>query len=236
MKSTADSSPLPAHARSFKFAALCAALSAVTTFLLWLLPRLYTPAANFDAAIALRSNPLYLGRLWVNFLHVFLAWTAYAAAASLLRRRSGALAGGGLAAFSLWGATELLGVTTIIFAVNGTWRSAFATASPEIQQQLRLQITGFQAVWDAMFFLLLVAFLLGTLCFGLAALRGDRLERALGWLFLLAAPLTIAIMLGNYTRFTALDPVADWSYPFLQPISRALLSVWLWRGARNLPS
>jgi hypothetical protein len=217
---------------SLKIASICAGLSAITTFLLWLLPRFYT-AGGFEQALALHNNPYYIGRLWVNFIHIFLALTAYAAAANLWRRYSPALAGMGLLWFVLWGFTELLGVTTNIFAVNGSWRAQFAQATPDVQNQLRVLIIGFQGVWNALFFLLLIAFLLGTLFFGLAAIRGQRLERWLGWLFLLAVPLTIVIILDGYAGFSLQSSVIDRVYPMLQPISRGLLAYWLWTESRS---
>lgn len=214
---------------SLRVAAGFAVLSAVTTFLLWLLPRLYPSPDTFEAAVRLHQNPYYMARLWVNFVHIFFALIAYGAAAWVLYRAAPALAGFGYLWFVLWGFTELLGVTVNIFAVNRTWRPAFADAAPELQASLRTNIAGFAAVWDAMFFLLLVAFLLGTTCLGLAALRGDRLGRWVGGLFLLAAPLTLGIMIGGYTQVHVFDPAMEAVYPVLQPVSRALLGYWLWR-------
>lgn len=204
----------------------------MTTFLLWLLPRLYVSPESIDAAVGLHQNVYYMARLWVNFGHIFLALAAYGAAAYLLSRRTPGLASFGYVSFVLWGFTELLGVTVNIFAVNRTWRAAFATASPEARVAIRTNIAGFQAVWDAMFFLLLVAFLLGTACFGLAAVvRGDALSKWLGAMFLLAVPLTLAIMVGGYTQITAFNLLDEMVYPVLQPLSRGLLAYWLWRNA-----
>jgi hypothetical protein len=216
---------------AYRIASAAAALSALTTFLLWLLPRLYTGPASFEQAVALHLNPLYLGRLWVNFIHIFLALVAYGAAACALWRRSAALAGFGFVWMLMWGMAELLGVSVNLFAVNATWRAQFAAATPELQGQLRVLLLGFQGVWDGVFFLLLVCFLLGSLCYGLALVRGRGLERALGGLFLLAVPLTVAIMLGGYTSIGSFDAISGALYPVLQPLSRLLLAYWLWRWA-----
>ncbi len=214
---------------ALRFAAIAAALSALTTFLLWLLPRLYAGPANFDQAIALHANPVYLGRLWVNFIHIFFALTAYAAASFVLFRRSPALAGLGFVWMLMWAMAELLGVSVNLFAVNATWRAGFAASTPAVQDQLRVLLMGFQGVWDGVFFLLLVCFLLGSLCYGLALAQHKGVERALGALFLLAVPLTMAIMLGGYTSVNYFDPITGAVYPVLQPVSRLLLAAWLWR-------
>ena len=218
-------------ASGVRFASVCAALSAATTFLLWLLPKFYSSPADFEEAILLHSNGYYIARLWVNFGHIFLALVAYGAAAYLLFRLAPTLATFGYLWFVVWGFTELLGVTVNLFAVNRIWRAEFAGATPEEKVILRANLLGFDAVWDAMFFLLLVAFLLGSACFAAAALRGDGLTRLVGALFLLAVPLTIAIILGGYTKMTMLNSAVGAVYPLLQPISRGVLAYWLWRMA-----
>lgn len=216
----------------FRAGAICSAASAVTTFLLWLLPRLYEASAA--APDGLHADPLYMARWWVNFAHVFLALTAYWAATAALWNRSRFLAGSALLWFLLWGFTEILGVAINIFAVNRSWRAGLATADAATQQILRTNLAGFAAVWDAMFFVILVGFLLGTLFLGLAAVGGSGLQRAVGGLLLLGVPLTVAILLSGYAGVGQLDPVVAWIYPVLQPISRGLMAVWLWRIS-NVP-
>jgi hypothetical protein len=215
----------------FRTGGACAALSAVTTFFLWLLPRTYPLPEGFEASLALHAQAGYMARLWVNFAHIFLALAGYAAAALVLWPRSRMLSALGFLWFVLWGFTELLGVTVNIWAVNRTWRAGWEAADAGGREILRANLSGFDAVWDAMFFLLLVAFLLGTLCLGGAAVRGAGLERAVGVLLLLAAPLTIAILLDGYAGMRSAGRAVEWAYPILQPVSRGLMGVWLWRRA-----
>ncbi len=114
----------------------------------------------------------------------FWPWLRTVRQRSCCWRRSPSLAGFGFVCFLLWGFVELSGVSVNIFAVNADWRAHFAAATPEGQGQLRVLLLGFDAVWDALFFLLLTGFLLGTTCFGLAALAGTGLERWVGIMFL----------------------------------------------------
>jgi hypothetical protein len=167
---------------------------------------------------------------WVNFMHVFLALTGYWAAAVALSQRNRFLASCGLLWFLLWGFTEIAGVSINIWAVNGTWRPQYATADLATQEILKTNLTGFAAIWDAIFFVILISFLLGTPFLGLAAIGGAGLQRWLGMLLLLAVPLTVAILLSEYASINVLSPVVAWSYPVLQSISRAPI-LGLWRTA-----
>ena len=220
-------------ATSLRVAGAAAFLSAVTTFLLWLLPRLYDAPAGFEQAILMHQDTAYIARLWVNFVHIFLCLAAYGAAAVLLWKRSPALAGFGFVCFLLWGFTELIGVSINLFAVNFTWRAQFQSATPEVQEQLRVLLTWFPAMWDALFFVLVNGFLAATTCYGLAALPGKGLERWSGALFLLGTPLTLGIIVGNYTSLTIFSDIMDWIYPVLQPVSRATLAAWLWHAGSS---
>jgi hypothetical protein len=225
------SSPRPILA--LRAAGVCSAVTAVTTFLLWWLPRQVPPATDLAARIALHENAWYLARLWVNFAHNWLALFGYIGAAAVLARRARGLAVGGLTAFGIWAVTELVGISVIIFAVNRTWRASYAAADEAGKASLRTLFAGWDAVWDAMFFLLLVAFFLGTLSYGLAGLRGRGLERLVGALLVAGAPLTALIMAGEYYGVAWANAISDGVYPVLQPVCRFLMGVWLWQAARS---
>jgi hypothetical protein len=141
------------------------------------------------------------------------------------------LAVSGLAAFTIWATMELAGISIILVAVNHTWRAGYNAADEAGRAALRTLFDGWNGVWDGMFFLLLVAFLLGCLFYGIAAMRGRGLERLVGVLVLAGVPLTALIMIGGYTSATWGNTISDPVYPFLQPVSRFLMGVWLWRSA-----
>lgn len=212
--------------------AVCAALSAVTTFLLWQLPRLAAAHVSAEPGIA-PAHPLLLAQLGVNLGHVFLALAGYAAAARLAAERSPALAWAGLVAFGAWTFAEALGVSINLWAVNATWKSAYATSGPEEQAALKSAMLTAAGIWDGVFFLVLVAFLAGSLFLGLAMTAQPGLGRAVAVLVLLAVPLTFAILLDGYFG-ARLSSWIGWSYPLLQPLSRGVMAVWIWREAAAL--
>lgn len=210
----------------YRFAALCAIISGVTTFLLWALPFGYQDGKVSSAS--LHTNNFYLARWWVNFFHVFFALFAYwAVVAKKMRTEAGAVSLGFIC-FLIWGITELLGVSVLLFAVNFNWRTNLAAATDQAAKSaLEANIGIFADVWDAMFFLLLAAFLGGSLFYGISFIRNSGLEKIVGICFLLAVPLTFFIILGGYTSFMFFDPLVLYLYPVLQPVSRILLGFWL---------
>lgn len=211
-------------------AAAAGVASAFTTFLLWFLPQQYASPASFEEALALHETPAYMARLWVNYVHVFLALAAYGGVAALTWRRAPAAAGVGFVAFSFWALAEMLIVSINIWAVNGAWRAGYAEADPQAQELIRASIHTFDGIWDGVFFVILTTFLIATLAYAIALFRGGALQRTLSALFFLAAPLTLIIMLDGYFG-ASLSGWISWSYPILQPASRFLLGVWIFLSA-----
>src|SRR6185369_1010791 len=111
-----------------------------------------------------------------------------------------------------WATTELTGISVIIFASNRAWRASYDAADEAKRASLRTMLEGWSAVWDGMFFLLLVAFLLGSLLFGAAAVRQKGLARAVGVLLLAAVPLTAFIMAGGYAGVAWANTLSDAVY------------------------
>ena len=217
-----------------RFTALCAGLSALTTLLLGILPSFYPELSTDMDRAMLHANPYYMGRLWVNLVHVLLLLPAYLGAAIVLSQRSNrGLASLGFMWFLLWLCTELLGISGLIFAVNGAWRKTYVTADELTQEILQRNIDLYLQVWDGWFFLLLIFFLLGTLTYGIAIWNKHKLDRILSSLFLLGVPLTIFIMVSGYGGPSWPGVVVGWVYPVLQPAVRSLLGVWIWRRSSD---
>ena len=205
---------------------VAAVISAATTFLLWYLPRTYAAPGDFAEIVALHAEPAYIARLWVNFIHVFSALVAYGVVAAVLRDRAPLAAAAGITAFAFWCLAEALGISITIWAVNDTWRAGYAAANPETQGLIRASLHTYSGIWNGVFFVILTTFLIGTLCYGIALASGGTTERLLALLFLLAAPLTVIIILDGYFGASLSGWIA-WSYPVLQPLSRALTGAWL---------
>ncbi|MHA7872815.1 MAG: hypothetical protein ACX939_10735 [Hyphococcus sp.] len=217
------------------FGAIAAIITAGTTLLLWWLPQQYASPITFEDAIALHANAPYITRLWVNFFHVFLALLGYAAAAWAVRGQAPVAAAIGFAAYGFWCFSEALGVSMNIWALNGDWRASYASAGAAERDLIEGSIHTIQGIWDGIFFVVLMTFLVGTIAYAVALFRGGALQKVLAGLFLLAAPLTLIIMADGYFG-ASLSQWIEWSYPTLQPVSRALLGIWLFSVALKRPS
>lgn len=216
-----------------RIAALSASATALTTFLLWLLPKLYTPPASFEEAVLLHQNSYYLSRLWVNLIHMPLALTGYFGLMLVLCKREMAKSIFGMLWFLIWGIIEMIGVAINLFSVNYDWRSNYASADSLTKNVLKINIDAFSSIWNSAFFVLLIAFLFGTFFFAWATWKANGIEKLLSYLLWLAVPLTLLIILSNYANQTWAGEITTYVYPVLQPISRLVLGLFLWKNAAN---
>jgi hypothetical protein len=150
-------------------AGICSILSAITTLLLIFLPKFYTPPASFEEQVALHTNSVYISRLWIHILHPILVLTAAFGVVARKYKESASSVVLGFLFFTLWGFTEIIQQSLNLFANNYTWRAAYAAATDDVTRtMLKTQILGFEAIWDGLFFALLVGFFLSNVLYGIA--------------------------------------------------------------------
>jgi ABC-type multidrug transport system permease subunit len=89
----------------------------------------------------------------------------------------------------------------------------------------------FYGLWDGLYFLLLTAYLIASLMFGLALRRGTGADQWIGIGFLVIALLTVLNFFAGYEGPAWTGAVAGWGYPAVQPVLRLATGVWLWRRA-----
>ena len=210
----------------FIIGGVAAMITAVTTFLLWWLPQQYSAPETLEETMALHATAPYMARLWVNYVHVFLALLGYGAAAWAVRAQAPVAAAIGFIVFFMWSLTEAMGVSINIWAVNNDWRGAYSAADEAERQLILSSLHTFQGIWNGLFFVILWTFLIATLAYAVALFRGGIMQKVLAALFFLAGPLTLIIMADRYFG-ASLSHWIEWSYPILQPVSRALLGIWL---------
>lgn len=217
----------------YRTTAICSVVSAVTTLGLILLPKLYGPAGSFDERMALINNPSYQLRAWVYLVHPFVTIAAALGVAIALRRVSPGKMIGGLLGFLLWAFTEA-GQQTLTLTAFYRWATAYPQADAAAREIIKMHVASYDAVWDAMFLLLLLGFLVGNILYGAATIRLPGLTRLLGLFYFAAALLTLAII-SQELRGPGLPPaVGTWFYLLLQPAARFAIGIWLWRAQDTL--
>lgn len=217
--------------RSFyRAAAICSIASAVTTLLLIFLPDFYVPVEGFEGRMSRVNDPAYALRSWVYLVHPFIVLMAALGVAMRIRRTASAAAVIGLVGFVLWAFTEA-GQQALTLLAFDKWRIAFATADEATRVQIQTHTFMYDALWDAMYFLLLIGFAIGNLAFAVTLLKHKGLTRVVGGFFLAGCLLTVTYMLGEFQIQVVPEALGGWVYPAIQPLGRTLIGVWLWRNA-----
>jgi hypothetical protein len=212
----------------YRFAAVCSILSAITTLGLIFLPGEFQPADDFAGRMARVNDPVYRLYAWNYFVHPFLVVTAALGVSMRLRREAASLVIPGLLAFVLWGATEAGQQALTLFAFN-PWRAAWLADEPAARATMELRTAMYDGLWNAMYFLLIVAFFIANSLYAAAMLRTRRLSRVVGAFYAAAAILTLQIIVVEVGGKQLLPDAIDfWLYPLVQPLGRTLIGVWLW--------
>ena len=217
----------------YRGAALCSLVSAITTLGLIFLPKLYQPVSGFEQRMALIRNPAYVLRSWVYLVHPFLVMTAALAVAARCRFRAAGAATLGFLGFGLWGATEAAQQTLTLVALDRTWRAAWTTANEAERQLIRAHVATYDALWDALYLLILIAFFAGSVFLAIATGAHPGMARWVSLAYAGGAFVTLVILVPELGGPGLPTGSAEWLYPAIQPAGRALIGVWLWREAEH---
>ncbi len=215
-----------------KLASICSFLGAITTILLIYLPNPSTE--SLEAQAALHSNNLYIGKLWILFMHPQFNVIAVMGIAVLFIKKYPEYIIPGTLAILVWGFTEMMQQAFMIDTVNQIWRPGFLNEVDGIQKSaMQSNLSAVNGIWDFMYFLIIFGFGLGTLLMGLALIRSDQLACWIGFGFIFIGILSLSSFLRYYVGLTFLSKPVDWVYTWiygvLQPLVRIVLGVWLWK-------
>ena len=211
-------------------AAQCA--SGVTTLGLIFLARGFRPVSDALMAVERLDDPIYLLRLTVGIVHPFIVLFGALGIAAVRATRATGAAATAVVFMVLWAGTEAVQQAIALVAVHWTWRAGLAaTTDPATALRLRGHIESADGLADAMFLVILMAFVVANVALAVATWERDPLSRAVSVGFVLAAAL------GVISGLTAFGPgvlpagVMAVLYPALQPPARILTGIWLWRQA-----
>ena len=218
----------------FRLAAASALLTVMTTLCIHLLPELWSGVTTFEQRVALRTDPIYLARLWIVIAHCVLVVISMCAVGLVAARRSPLLSGFGFLGFLVFAGAELMRTSLAIFALNRTWRAQYAVEQNEsVLQMLRTVMTAFDGVNASLFFVFSLGFTTGLACYSAALLRGEPRHRRLGAVLAVWSVLSTITLVETALATAALSGYLGWVGPGFQPAARAYIGVWLWSAGNR---
>lgn len=223
--------------RFFRFGAVCAVLTALTTLVVHIVPNLWADATTFEQQVALRLNPVYMAQRWTILVHCALVIMSMFVLGAAKLRYAPALVGFGFLGYLFFGFTEILRTSISIFAVNRTWRAGYAAAADDAtRERFQSLISAYAGINQALFFIFYTGFMIGLVCYGLAFLRSEGRKSQLGILFLVWAFLDVPGFIDTVIGTGSLGAYFEWVGPYFLPLARLYVGVWLWRNSEALSS
>ena len=213
-----------------KIAAFCSILGAITTCLLLFLPA--ADAADFDSRAQLYQNKLYLSKLWILFFHPQFNTIASLGIAVLLIKKYPLQIISGTLFMLVWFYSEMSQQALLIDALNQMWRPGYLEATDEILKNInRTLIHGSSGLSDSKYFLVIYGFGLGSLFYGWALTKEQKLGKWIGLALIFIGTLSLSSFFRYYLQMDFLSPYVDWTYtwvyPVLQPLVRVGIGVWI---------
>src|SRR5262249_52939716 len=158
------------------------------------------------------DDPPYVLRSWVYFVHPFITFAAALAVGLRIRAVRSAAAIIGIAGVALWASNEALQPTGTLVAVD-QWRAADLAAGEAPRALIRANTAMYDGLWDAFYFVILVAFSIGNFFLGGALVSAGRgVTRLVGYFLLAAVALTVFTNIAPELRWwTVPEPIASWS-------------------------
>lgn len=216
--------------------AVCSILGATTTALLIFLPAV--EALDFESRVQLYQNKLYVTKLWILFFHPQFNTMASLGVFVLLFRKYPLQIIPGTLFLLVWFYSEMAQQAFLIDALNQMWRPGYIEAADEITLNInRTLIHGATGLSDSKYFLVIYGFGLGSLLYGLAFVQEQKMGKWIGLSLIFIGILSLFSFLRYYLNLDFLSPYVDWSYtwiyPYLQPVVRIVIGVWIFNKIRN---
>jgi hypothetical protein len=209
-------------------------VSAVTTLALIFLPRFFPAAPDIDTQARLIHNPFYMLRVWVALVHPLVVLVGALGVLYVRFREAPGSAITGFVFFLLWAGAEAVQSALTLVTLNWTWRAAFLSATDEtVREVLRRQIAEFDAVWDGLFFFLVIAFIVANVLYMVAVFGGEALQRCVSLCFGLGAALGVISLATSFGGGILPARVMDILYPVVQPAARFATGLWILRYTRG---
>jgi hypothetical protein len=210
--------------------AICSFLGALTTTLLIFLPS--TPANDFETSVQLHTNSLYLSKLWILFIHPQVNIIATFGIGLLLFKKNPFPIIAGTMFIFIWAYTEMSQQALLIDTLNQLWRPGYLSSTTDADRTIyKTLITGASGISDGKYFLVIYGFGVGSLLYGMALIREQRLGKWLGVSLLFIGLLSLGSFARYYLEASFMNGIVnwlyEWIYPYLQPLVRIGIGIWI---------
>ncbi len=213
-----------------KFAAIAAALSALTTFGVHFIE---FQAATFEERLLLGRHTGYVFQKWMVIFHCLLVIVSMFGAATVAARHNRGLAALSALFFSVFGVAEMTRMFAVLAWLSPLKEKYLAATEEPVRQILKLQLENFGQASAVLFLLFILAFSLGNLFLGLALPRIDKADCWMAQGFLFWSALTFLAFGNDFWEIAALNPMLEANNKFFQPAFRVAIGWWLWRKSRE---
>ncbi len=213
-----------------KTAAICWMVTSLTTLGLIFLPRMLPLAPDLESQARIAADPIRQLRLWVGVIHPMIALVGFLGVAGVIWRRAPGATAVALLFMLAWSLGEAVQQSLLLVAQGWRLFPRYLAAVDDVSRaQVAASVDAVTAASDALFFLLLLAFIAGNLLFAWATRAPRGLQLAVSFAFALSAALGVVSFATRFGGGIPPGAVMDVLYPAIQPAGRLMTGIWLWR-------
>ena len=223
------------HHKFILFAIICCFLSVITT--LGIHSSLFDLGElSFDDRIRLFENSKYIAnRFWV-IIHCLLVLIAMLGFLLIQFKKSRGFTILGFIFFAVFSFTEIFRQMFVFFYMNNLRRSFLENEDVAIQEVIRINMDHAGFFGNALFGLFIVAFALGTICYGISLLGGNRFDNVLAYLMLIWGIGNLFAFGNEFWNSEFLGEFIEYFSIIYQPIMRVLLALWMLHNFKEIIS
>lgn len=214
------------YQRFLLVAIVCCLLSVITT--LGIHSNLFDLGElSFDERIRLFENSKYIAnRFWV-IMHCLFVLIGMLGFLLIQFKKSPGFTILGFIFFAVFSFTEIFRQMLVFFYLNNLRRSYIETNDAAVQEIIKVNMDHAGLIGYALFGLFIIAFALGTICYGISLLGSTKVDRILAYLLLIWGFGNLIAFGNEFWNSEPLGQFVEYFSIIYQPIMRVLVALWM---------
>lgn len=173
------------------------------------------------------ENSKYLaGRFWI-IIHCLFVVISMLGFLLIQFKKSPGFTVLGFTFFIVFAFTEIFRQMFVLFFLNNLRRLYLASNSNAVQELLKTNIDHAIFIGHALFGLFIVAFALGTICYGISLISRSKLDSLLAFLLLIWGIGNLCAFGNVFWSFEVLNQILEYFSMIYQPVMRLLIGLWM---------